>query len=504
MSGHAASEEASEAVAVSDLVVRFGSFEALKGVSMAVRPGEVVGLLGENGAGKSTLIKVLAGVYRPSSGEVRLKSDPASFSSPTDAIEGGVATVHQHSMLAGNLTVAANLVLGNEPRRGPFVTKSAILRQARELCEEVGIDLPLETPVDDLSLAMRQRVEIVRAAAHASSVLILDEPTAALEPAEVDELFEMVRHLKGRGIAVLYVSHRLDEIPRICDRAVILRDGRKVGELEGDKCVPDEIIPLLAGRKVEALFPELPAPAEKVVLRTRALATDSTAPVDLSLRAGEVLGLTGVAGAGQREVARAIAGIERATGRLEVAGREVTPGKVSAAIEAGVTYVSGDRAEGVFPDQPVWWNAAVGLWARLSNALGFVRGRQERAKGRELAQTYHVRAGDPGQPISTLSGGNQQKVLVARWAGTGPRVIVLDEPTLGVDVAARREIYDLICKEVVDGTAVVLVSSDHPELQAMSHRVLVFVEGEAVVEMPAEEASEAAVLAARVRGRVEQ
>lgn len=487
-----------EAVAVQGLEVAFGAFRALKGVDLAVAPGEVVGLLGENGAGKSTLIKVLAGVHRPSAGEVRLDGRPVALGSPREAISAGVATVHQHSMLAGNLTVAANLVLGDEPVSGGFVSGRAIRGRARAVCAAVGIELPLDSRVEDLSLAERQRVEIVRAASQAGALLILDEPTAALEPTEVDELFATVRHLRDRGTAVLYISHRLDEIPRICDRVVVLRDGRKVGELDGDRCVPDEIIPLLAGRPLDELFPALPAPQAETVLAARGIATSGTAPVDLELRAGEVIGLTGAAGAGQREVARALAGIERATGSLQVDGRVVGLGRVPAAIAAGVTYVSGDRAEGTFPDQSVWRNAAVGSWPRLTTALGFVRGRQERATGARLSADYKVRAGDVGQPISTLSGGNQQKVLIARWAGTSPRVIVLDEPTLGVDVGARREIYDLIAAEVAGGTAVVLVSSDHAELQAMSHRVVVFADGRPVAELAAEDATEEAVLAARL------
>ncbi|HEY0188148.1 MAG TPA: sugar ABC transporter ATP-binding protein [Cellulomonas sp.] len=481
-----------------DVVVTFGSFRALKGVDLAVRPGEIVGLLGENGAGKSTLIKVLAGVHRPSSGTVALGGEPVALTGPRDAIVRGVATVHQHSMLAANLTVAANLVLGDEPSRGPVVTEAAVRARARAICERVGIDLPLGSLVSDLGLAMRQRVEIVRAASQASAVMILDEPTAALDPPEVDELFETLRHLRAQGIAVLYISHRLDEIPRICDRVVVLRDGRQVGELTGDECVPDRIIPLLAGRPLDDLFPTLTEPRAEVVLRARQVATTGVAPVDLDLRAGEVIGLTGATGAGHRELARALAGIERRTGTVEVAGSTLTAGSVPAAIRAGVTYVSGDRAEGVFPDQPVWRNAAVGLWDRLTGPLGFVRSRAEHRAGLDLVERYGVRTADPGLPISALSGGNQQKVLIARWAGTGPRVVVLDEPTLGVDVGARREIYDLVAAQVAEGSAVVLVSADHPELRAMSHRVVVFADGRAVVELVAADATEEAVLAARI------
>lgn len=487
-----------EAIGVQDLVMAFGSFRALKGVSLSVHPGEVVGLLGENGAGKSTLIKVLAGIYRPTSGTVRLAGKEVTLGSPREAISAGVATVHQHSMLAGNLTVAANLILGDEPRRAGIVTTQAINNRARAILDQVGIDLPLNTRVEDLSLAERQRVEIVRAASQATAVMILDEPTAALEQSEVAELFDTIRHLRDRGIAVLYISHRLDEIPQICDRVVVLRDGSNVGELDGEHCVPAEIIPLLAGRPLDELFPTLSTPGTETVLEVDGLSTATTKPFAATLHRGEVLGLTGAAGAGQREVARAIAGIERARGAVFLDGQPVRNGSVPDAIHAGITYISGDRAEGAFPDLSVWRNAAVGFWPHLSQRLGFLNSRAERRTGTRLADEYRVRGHSFSQPISTLSGGNQQKVLIARWAGTSPRVIVLDEPTLGVDVGARREIYDLIAEKVAEGTSIVLVSSDHAELQAMSHRVVVFANGAPVAEMDAVDASEEAVLAARI------
>lgn len=482
----------------------FGSFTALHGVDLTVSPGEVLGLLGENGAGKSTLIKVLAGVYQRDGGEVRVAGNERSFRSPTDAIVGGVVTVYQHSMLAPNLTVAENLVLGNEPRsRVPgLALRGDTLAKATEMIRALDVELPLSALVEDLGLAARQRVEIVRAAYNASSLMILDEPTAALEPTEVDELMRLIRKVAANGTGVIYVSHRLDEIPRICDRVVVLRDGRAVGELDRDRAIPDEIIPLLAGRALETLFSERGASSDRVVMAADALQPRGRARVDLVVHAGEVLGLTGAAGGGQREVARAICGAMPATGRVSVDGRSVTLGRPDRAAAAGIAYVSGDRAaDGLFPEQSVWRNIAVGSLRRLSRIGGFVNLRRERALGIEGVKRYGVRAASPNQEISTLSGGNQQKALIARWALTSPRVLVLDEPTLGIDVGSRREIYDHLAELALSGMAIVLVSADNAELRGMADRVLVFDRGEVVAEIPGVDATEEAVLRARAAAR---
>lgn len=489
------------AVEVRDLEVTFGTFRALKGADLAVRRGEIVGLLGENGAGKSTLIKVLSGVYRPSAGTVLLHGTPTRFHSPREAIEAGIATVHQHSMLAENLTVAANLLLGEEPGTpgAPWlVLNRELRRKAQEIVDRVGIDIPLDRQVAELSLAMKQRVEIVRAAAQASTLLILDEPTAALDGHEVDELFQVMRHLRDQGIPVLYISHRLSEIPQICDRVVVLRDGMNAGALPAGECQPDNIIPLLAGREIGELFPDVPSPAEEIVLSVRDVVVGNNAPFNLDLRRSEIVALTGAAGAGQREVARAIAGIEARRGTVTLEGNVVAPHDVPVAIARGIVYVSGDRSEGIFGVLPVWRNAALGLWPVLTNALGFISGRREKKEGRRLSEKFKVRAASLDQPIETLSGGNQQKALIARWAAVKPRLLILDEPTLGVDVGARREIYDLIAEEVAEGTSILLVSADHAELQSMSHRVLVFAAGQVTAEFPSHEATEEAILAARL------
>ena len=480
----------------------FAGVPALDKVDLTLYAGEVVGLLGENGAGKSTLIKVLAGVYIPEAGEITVRGEKVHFTEPIDALSRGIATVHQHSSLANNLTVAQNLVLGREPGLSwlPFwIRQKAILAKAKEITERFGIQLPLTTLVDDLTVAQQQRVEIVRAASEADTMIILDEPTAALNPDEVDELFELIATLKAQGIPVLYVSHRLDEIPRICTRVEVLRDGRNVGGLNREDSVPAKIIPLLVGRQLGNLFPDLPTVTDTVVLNAEHVSGKLLRDVSLKVRAGEVVGLTGAIGAGQRDFARIVFGADPGTGKIELLGKPLPQSRPDLAVKAGVGYVSGDRKkDGLFPILPVWRNATVVKSQDLARA-GFLIPAQERKVGIELIQQFDVRTSSPNKDIGDLSGGNQQKALLARWAAVTPKLLILDEPTLGVDVGARREIYDQIVALAESGMGVLLVSADHAELQGMSHRVLVFTDGEVVAEMDGKDATEEAILHARIR-----
>lgn len=480
----------------------FAGVPALDDVELTLYAGEVVGLLGENGAGKSTLIKVLAGVYIPEAGEIKVRGEKVHFTEPIDALARGIATVHQHSSLANNLTVAQNLILGREPGVPwlPFwIRQKAILAKAREICDRFGIELPLTTLVDDLTVAQKQRVEIVRAASEADTLIILDEPTAALNPDEVDELFELIGTLKAANIPVLYVSHRLDEIPRICTRVEVLRDGRNVGGLNHEDSVPAKIIPLLVGRQMGNLFPDLPTVTEEVVFRAENVSGTLVRNVSIDIHAGEIVGLTGAIGAGHRDFARIVFGADNGTGKMELCGKPLQHARPDLAVRAGVGYVSGDRSkDGLFPVLPVWRNATIVKSDDLSKA-GFLFPAWERKVGVKLIEQFDVRTSSPNKAIGELSGGNQQKALLARWAAVTPRLLILDEPTLGVDVGARREIYDQIVALAETGMAVILVSADHAELQGMSHRVMVFTDGQVVAEMKGEDATEEAVLHARIR-----
>lgn len=486
-----------------DIVKTFAGVAALKGVDLAVYPGEVVGLLGENGAGKSTLIKVLAGVHQHDGGSLEVRGESVSFREPAQALAKGIATVHQHSSLADNLTIAENLILGREKggRLAPWwIRRRSTLAAARHIVDKVGIELPrLTTLVGDLTVAQRQLVEIVRASAEAATLIILDEPTAALNPDEVDDLFTIIRRLKSQGVSVLYVSHRLDEIPRICDRVVVLRDGSHVGGLEREDCTPDKIIPLLVGRQLTDLFPDRTVVGETVVFEGTGISGRRARDVDLTVRSGEIVGLTGAAGAGQANVARIIFGADYGTGSLLLHGTPLPLGRPDLSTKAGIGYVSGDRKrEGMMPVLSVLRNTTL-IAAEHMGRWGFLNPRAEHRRGMALVRQFDVRAASPRQEIGTLSGGNQQKALLARWAAVSPKLLILDEPTLGVDVGARREIYDQIIALAEEGMGVILVSADHAELQGMSHRVLVFDEGGIVAEMRGEDASEEAILLARTR-----
>jgi len=480
---------------------RFGGVRALRGVGLSLAAGEVVGLLGENGAGKSTLINVLSGVYRPDSGELCIDGEPHDFiHEPAEASKLGIATVHQESGLLENLTVAENLVLGVEPGTPglPFwLRKSDTRRVAQQIMENVGIDLPLAALAGTLSVAERQRVEIVRAVHDAAKLIIFDEPTAALAAREVEELFTAIGQVKAKGVPVLYVSHRLDEIPIICDRSVILRDGAVVGELDKEHSVPDEIIPLLVGRRLEEQFPELAPPRDDEALLVESLSSTGLAPVSFSVRKGEVLGLTGAIGAGQRKLARALAGIEPAAGRVAMGGRHIPTGRPDLALAAGVAYVSGDRkTDGVFPELSVWRNITAQVAASMAR-IGFISKRAEKRAGSLLMTEFAVKAASPDALITSLSGGNQQKALMARSAGMNPNVLILDDPTAGVDVGSRRQIYDRIAELAKAGMSVILSTTDNAELRAMSHRVLVFADGRVLAELAAEDATEETVLRIR-------
>lgn len=483
---------------------RYPGVMALSDVSLELHSGEVVGLLGENGAGKSTLVKILSGATAPTSGEIILGGKRVSFSSPTDALGAGIATVFQEGMLVPNLTVAANLLLGREPVSGGWfgpIRRRRLRDLAESAIEQSGFILDPDELVSDLTSAGRQLVEFTRALNLAARVVILDEPTSALTAEETAGLFSAVRRLTSAGIAVIYITHRLDEVAQICDRVLVLRDGHLVGALPGDADQGD-IVRMMVGRDVATLFPPK-ADAEtshQPILKVSDLRIRSIGPVDLELGAGEVLGLVGLLGSAQESVGRAIFGaIRPGTGAVALNGRPLPVGSPTAAAAMGLAFLGADRQrEGVVPTMSLKGNLSLCSLPMVSSGP-FVRSGQERRFTNALRNEYGIRSYGVSQPMDTLSGGNQQKALLARWLATKPQVIILEEPTHGIDIGAKEEVYRIIRGLARDGKGIIVVSSDAHEIAGLCDRVIGFNRERAVGELVGRAVTPEAIVALTVQ-----
>ncbi|MFB9566199.1 sugar ABC transporter ATP-binding protein [Saccharopolyspora hordei] len=472
---------------------------ALDAVDFDVRPGEVHVLLGENGAGKSTLIKMIAGAHRPDTGEVRVDGRPVRFHGPEDAERLGIATIHQEMALVPQLTVAENVFLGRPPRRFGIVDRRAMRRQAAELIERTGLDLDPDAVVGDLGVAHRQLVEIAKALSLDTRFLVMDEPTAVLSRAEVDRLFGIVRDLTARGVGVVFISHLLDEVAEIGDRVSVLRDGAKVAEVPADTD-QDELVRLMVGRTVDQQYPPRDAEIGEVQLEVRGLTSHGVlSDISFTARAGEVVGIGGLVGAGRTELVRALFGADRYDrGEVLVGGQRIPPGDTAAARAAGLALVPEDRAgQGLVLGASVAENLGLATLSDRTRA-GLVDLAEQRRAAAESVERLRIRTAGLDQPALTLSGGNQQKIVIGKWLLAGPRVLILDEPTRGIDVGARAEIYELINELARAGTTVLVVSSDLPELLGLSDRVLVLADGRLRGELDGAEATQERVLALAV------
>ncbi|MFC4909975.1 sugar ABC transporter ATP-binding protein [Actinomadura gamaensis] len=482
----------------------FPGVQALDGVDFDLRPGEVHVLLGENGAGKSTLIKTLSGAHRPDEGTIEVDGEAVQIRSAQDAADLGIATIYQEFNLVPELTVAENLFLGRQPRRFGLVDKRAMNARARELLARVGVDVEPTARMGDLGIARAQMVEIAKALGLDARILIMDEPTAVLTTGEVDRLFEIVSGLRGQGVAVVFITHHLEEIPRVGDRVTVLRDGRSVGEVPAD--TPErELVRLMVGRSIEQQYPRERTEPGPVLLQVKGLGREGVfEDVSFEVRAGEVVGLAGLVGAGRTEVARAVFGADRYdTGEVIVDGRRLPPGSVHAAREAGLGLVPEDRkGQGLVLGADVGENLGLVTLGADSRG-GLVDRSKHRAEAAGMADRLGVRMSGLGQEVRTLSGGNQQKVVIGKWLLADARVLVLDEPTRGVDVGAKVEIYQLVNRLTAAGRAVLMISSDLPEVLGMSDRVLVMARGRIAGELPAADATQDAVMALAVAGAPE-
>jgi inositol transport system ATP-binding protein len=455
---------------------------ALDDVSLELARGTVHAVVGENGAGKSTLMKIIAGLESPDAGELRFAGRTLRLRSPRQALAHGIAMIHQELNLMPTLSVAENIWIGREPRAALGLIRHGELgRRTHALLERLGIDLDPEAEVRTLSIAARQMLEIARALSFDSQLLIMDEPTSALTAREAQQLFAIIRELKARGTGILYITHRLDELGEVADELTVLRDGRRVGQGTVGSFGRDELIRLMVGRELGELFPAPPACAGAVSLAVRRLAlAGHFADVSFELHAGEILGVAGLIGSGRSALAATLFGLTPATsGEILIGGRSLRIGSPQAAIAAGVALVTEDRKEtGCFLALSVLENLSIAaLLGSTFVRLGFVRRAPLEASCAAMLRALRVKTRALEERIGNLSGGNQQKVLIGRWLLTAPRILILDEPTRGVDVGAKAEIHQLIGELTARGAAVLMISSELPEVLGISHRVLVMRDG---------------------------
>jgi ribose transport system ATP-binding protein len=469
----------------SGITKSFGGVPILKGVTLRLEPGTVTALAGENGAGKSTLMKIISGQYSADEGTVSVHGSTLTPGSPRDAVRHGVAIVPQELASIEDMTVYENLFVGRELRRGPFLNRRAMIAEARETLGLFDVAISPTARMGSLPVGLRQIVEIVKAARTGARVMMLDEPTSAISEREVEGLYRIVRRLRDQGVAMVYTTHKMAEIRAIADRVLVLRDGGLILDSPIAEVSDDEIVTAMIGRELDTLFPQRPQPGTDTVLEVHDLhVVGASGPVSFSVRAGEILGLAGLVGAGRTELLEAIFGARRSTtGSVLVHGRPVKRNQPAAAITSGMAMVPEDRKlNGVVLSMSVLDNGSLPRLSSFSLA-GWLRGKARSTAVSDVMSAVRLRSRGLGQEVGTLSGGNQQKVVLARWLTGDVNVLLLDEPTRGVDVGARSEIYRIITEFAANGMAVVMASSDMPEIVGLSHRAFVMRAGALVGEL---------------------
>jgi rhamnose transport system ATP-binding protein len=477
----------------------FGAIRALRAVSLTLHAGEIHGLAGENGAGKSTVVRIIGGEHQPDEGEVSLDGSPVRFNGPRDAQHRGVAVIHQEPTRFPDLTVAENVFMGRQPvRSGRRVDRKAMHRRAAELFETLGVPIDPAVPTRGLSIADQQIIEIAKALASDARIIVMDEPTAALSGVEAERLFRVARTLASNGAALLFISHRLEEMYALCERVTVLRDGALVTSAPMTDIDHDTLVRSMVGRSVEQLFPKRETEIGEELLVVSGLTRAGVfRDVSLSVRRGEIVGLAGLVGSGRSEVARAIFGVdERDAGTVTVAGTELPASSPRAAIAAGLAMVPEDRREqGLIPELSIERNTSLSQLRQVSR-WGLVRSGRERSLAAGWARKLGLRFGRVTDAAGTLSGGNQQKVVLGKWLATTPEVLIVDEPTRGIDIGAKVEVHALLSDLAASGMAVLMISSELPEVLGMADRVLVMHEGRIVTELSRADATEEAVMRA--------
>jgi len=467
------------------LTKEFAGHAVLRGAEVEIRRGEILGVIGENGAGKSTFMKIVAGIYEPSSGHLELEGRPVSFATPSDARRAGVSIVPQEFNLAPDLSVEENVFLGAELVTGRrTLDRSRMRARTLELLAELGASASPGDRIDGLSAAQKQLVEVAKALAFDASLLILDEPTTMLTRREIDRLFVVMRALRARGMALVYVSHKLAEVKAICDRVIVLKDGELVRESPVAEIEPPEMARAMVGRELREIYPPKRSAPGAVALEVRGLSSPGAfEDVSFTAREGEILGFAGLVGAGRTQVAEALMGLRPSSGSVRVAGRDARARTALDAVRSGLGYLSEDRAgSGILPGFAIAENVTL-VSLRDYSRLGWLDREKELARAATWRDRFGIKAGDLSAPLESLSGGNQQKVSLAKTLDPAPRVVIVDEPTRGVDVAAKAEIYRFLGELAGRGAAVLLVSSELEEIIGMSDRVLVMREGRIAGEL---------------------
>jgi ABC-type sugar transport system ATPase subunit len=478
----------------------FGTIQALQQVDLEVRAGSVHALLGHNGAGKSTLMNILSGVHAPDSGQLFLEGKQVKFTSPRHALDQGISMVHQELSIVPDLDVSENIFLGREPMaRLNLVDRRELYRRSEQLLAELKLDLPARTRCSTLSVGNRQMIEIARAISRESKILILDEPTSALTTHEQQRLFEFIDHLKKRGIGILYVSHRLGEIRALADTVTVLRDGKRVATMPASDLRQATLVEMMVGHAVTEAAPAA-APQGEIGFEVVGLSSDSAGIHDIAFSAhrGEVLGLAGMLGSGRTELFESLFGVRPFDrGVMRLRGHEVRPRSPIEAMAVGIALVPEDRrTQGIFPGVSVWKNAAfASIHDVFHTSLGFVRERYARRSVEQAIKRFNVATRSPNEEIQFLSGGNQQKIVLARWLMRQPLVLLLDDPTAGIDIGAKDEIHRFIHSLAREGVTIIMSSSEFPELLEVCHRILVIRDGRIIREVDPRSATEALLVA---------
>lgn len=463
---------------VNNLSKRFGGIQALKDISLDIRYGEVHALVGENGAGKSTLMNVLGGIIRRDEGEILYQGQPVAFENPMESLKAGIAIIHQELAMLPSLNVMDNMFMGRMKSKGGLISWIEMERLTRDYLSQVGLELDPHVVIRDLPISQRQLIEIAKAVSMNASLIIMDEPNSSLSESETERLFEVIDQLKQRNVAVIYVSHKINEVLRISDRISVLRDGQYIGTVEKKEATVDSVIEMMVGRKVlvESMIGK--GYGETALLHVEHLSGDGFQDVSFTLHQGEILGFAGLVGAGRSEVAKAIFGAEPIkSGSVTVAGKPVHYRQPKDAIADGLAMVQEDRKVlSLFLEMPILHNISMASLPRMGRA-GFIKGKEELQTSEKFVGQLNIKLSELHARVNSLSGGNQQKTVLARWLGCDPRILILDEPTHGIDVGAKSEIYQLMRNLADSGIGILLISSELPEVIAMSDRIAVMSAG---------------------------